>query len=86
MLILFIKIPKFHHENPQLLRYSYKFALVDSSTTPECTTELTIKATGRISVGTWSKHATELQNDKKIELNDKQAFIPYHFQEHLYVK
>ena len=80
------KIPKFHHENSQLLRHPIKFALVDSSKTPEYTTKLAVKATGRISVGAWSKHAIELQNDKKIELNDKEVFLPCHFQEHLHVK
>ena len=66
MSISFTKISKFHHENAQLLQHSIKFAVVDSSTTTDCTTELTIKATGRIFIGAWFKHAPELQNDKKI--------------------
>ena len=65
MLILFTKISKFHHDNPQFLRHPIKFAIVDPSTAPDCTTKLTIKATGRIFAGAWSKHASELQNDKK---------------------
>ena len=63
MLILLTKISKFHHENPQFLRHPIKFAIVDSSTTPDCTTKLT----GRIFVIAWSKHTSELQNDKKME-------------------
>ena len=73
MLILFTKLSRFHHENPQLLRHPIKFAIVDSSATPDCRTKLTIKATGR--VGVRSKYASELQNDKKIELTDKEVFL-----------
>ena len=65
MLILFTKISRFHHENQQFLRHPIKFA--DSSTIPDCITKLTFEATGRIFVGAWSKHAPELQNDKKME-------------------
>ena len=65
MLILFTKISKFHHENPQFLRHPIKFAIVDPSTTPDCTTKLTIEARGRICVGARYKHASELENDKK---------------------
>ena len=53
---------------------------------PLTTTKLTIKATGRIFVGVRSKHASELQNDKKIELPDKEVFLPCQFKEHLHVK
>ena len=35
MLILFTKIPKFHHENPQFLCHPIKFAIVDPSTAPD---------------------------------------------------
>ena len=42
------------------------------------TTKLTIKATGRIFVGVRSNYASELQNDKKIELTDKEVFLPCH--------
>ena len=65
MLILFTKLCRFHHENPQLLRHPLKFAIVDSSATPDSGTKLTIKATGRVFVGVRSKHVSELQNDKK---------------------
>ena len=75
MLILFTKLSKFHHENPQLLRHPFKFAIVDSSATPDCRTKLAIEATGRVFVGVRSKHASELQNDKKIELTDKEVFL-----------
>ena len=71
-LILFTKSSKFYHENPQLLRHPIKFSIVDSSATPYCRTKLTIKATGKVFVGLRSKHASELQNDKKIELTDKE--------------
>ena len=43
--------------------------------TPDCTTKLAIKATRTIFVGTWSKHASELQNDKQTELTDRGIFI-----------
>ena len=46
-------------------RHPIKFAVVDPSTAPDCTTKLTIKATGSIFKGTQSKHAFELQNDRK---------------------
>ena len=65
MLILFTKISKFHHENRQLLRHPIKFSVVDPSTAPDNKTKLTIKATGRIFVGPRSKHAFELQHDRK---------------------
>ena len=65
MLILFTKLSRFHHGNPQLLRHPFKFAIFDSSATPDSGTKLTIKATGRVFVGVRSKHAFELQNDKK---------------------
>ena len=65
MLILFTEISKFHYENPQFLRHPIKFAIVDPSTAPDCTTKLTIKATERIFVGARSNHAFELHNDKK---------------------
>ena len=65
MLILFTKISKFHHENPQCLRHPIKFAIVDPSTAPDCKTKLTIKATGRIFVDAPSKHAFELQHGRK---------------------
>ena len=80
MLILFSKISKFHRENPQFLRHSIKFTIVDPSTAPDCTTKLTIKATGRIFAGARSKHAYELQNDKKeVFLIDKEVFLLCHF-------
>ena len=65
MLILFTKDLKFHHENPQFLLHPIKFAIVDSSTTPDCKTKLTIKATGKIFAGARSKHAFELQHDRE---------------------
>ena len=65
MLILFTKISKFNHENPQFLRQPIKFAIVDPSTAPDYTTKLTIKATERIFVGAQSKQAFELQNDRE---------------------
>ena len=71
MLILFTKLSKFHHKDPQLLRHPIKFAIVDSGATPDCRT--TIKATGRVFVGVRSKHTSELRNDKKIELTDKEV-------------
>ena len=75
MLILFPKISKFHHENPTFLRHPMKFAIADPSTAPDCKTKLTIKATERISVGAWSKHAFELQHDrKKVFLANKMYF------------
>ena len=67
MLILLTKMSKFHQENPQFLRHPIKFAIVDSSTINDYTNKLTIKATGRIFVGARCKHASELQNDKKIQ-------------------
>ena len=66
MLNLFAKISKFYHENPHFLRHPIKFAVVDSSTTPDCTTKLTIKATGRIFVGAWSGPSMHL-NYKMIK-------------------
>ena len=72
MLILFTELSKFHHGNPELLRHPIK-AIVDSSATPDCRTKLTIEATGN--VGVRSKHASELQNDKKIDLTDKEVFL-----------
>ena len=65
MSILFTEVSKFQHENPQFLRHPVKFAIVDRSTAPDSITKLTIKTTGRIFVGAQSKHAFELQNDKK---------------------
>ena len=70
----------------KFLRHPIKFAVVDSSATPDCSTKLTIKATGRIFVGVRSKDASELQNDKKIEVTDKKVFLPCHFKEHLQVE
>ena len=65
MLTLCTKISKFHHENPQSLQHPIKFGIVVPSTALDCTTKLTIKATGRIFGGAWSKHAFELQNERK---------------------
>ena len=65
MLILFSKISKFDHENPQFLQHPIKFTIVDPSTASDCTTKLTTKATGRIFADARFKHAFELQNDKK---------------------
>ena len=42
-----------------------KFAIVDPSTAPDCTTKLTIEARGGICAGARYKHASELENDKK---------------------
>ena len=47
MLILFTKISKFHHENPQFLWEPIKLAIIDPSTAPDWATKLTIKATER---------------------------------------
>ena len=79
MLILFTKISRFHHENPQLLRHPIKFAIVDSSATPTVQLDRLLKPQERIFVGVRSKPASELQNDKKIELTDKEVFLPCHF-------
>ena len=60
---LFTKISKFHHENPQFLQHPIKFAIVDPSKASDCTTKVSIEATGRIFVGARSKHAFKSQND-----------------------
>ena len=83
LIIIFTKLSKFHRENPQFLRHPIKFAILDSSTTPDCTTKLTIKATGSIFVGALSKHAFKLQNDKKIDTQRRISALS--LSEHLHV-